>query len=417
MIPSDIRDNSQSTRSADAGGGQSLMARSFSPEFRLATACAMWPPSNCRTESIRNASAGLLDWDRFLQVMRRHRVASLVQDGLTRARCEIPAHIAREIAAETRALLRHNLASAAEASRLWHLFTETHLPIRFIKGVSLAVLAYGSIGLRHSRDIDLLVPPEAISKVCAILERAGYRRLLPPPNFSEAQLRMWLRRCKEICYVHDDKQLVLELHSRLFDNYRLLSDIVIDGPLRTVSVTKEISLPTLGEEDLFAYLCAHGAVCRWFRLKWLADIGALLAQQSESGIERLYLAAEARGAGRSAAEAMLLCSHLLGTTIPDRLVAKLRRKPGIRWLETIAFKAMTAEQIPPDVTFGTTWSSVARFLLGQDWRYWLAELDVYATSPNDILMLPLSKPLRFLYPILRLPLWVWRHNIHHSGRR
>ena len=389
------------------------MAHSFSPEFRLATACAIWPPSNGRTESIRDASAGPLDWDRFLQVVKRHRVAGLVQEGLTRAHTEIPAHISSKIAAETRASLQYNLASAAEASRVWHLFTEAHLPVMFIKGVSLAVLAYGNIGLRHSRDIDLLVPAPAISEACGILERCGYRRSLPPPNFSEAQLRTWLHRCKEICYIHDGKQLVLELHSRLFDNSRLLSDIVIDGPLRIVSVTKEISLPTLGNADLFAYLCAHGAVCRWFRLKWLADIGALLAQQSESGIEQFYLAAEARGAGRSAAEAMLLCSHLLGTTIPERLLAKLRRRPGIRWLETTAFKAMSAEQIPPDLAFGTTWSSVARFLLGQDWRYWLAELNVFATSPNDILMLPLGKSLRFLYPILRLPLWVWRHNIRH----
>ena len=34
------------------------MARSFSPEFRLAAACAMWPPSDRRTEAIRAAAAG-----------------------------------------------------------------------------------------------------------------------------------------------------------------------------------------------------------------------------------------------------------------------------------------------------------------------------------------------------------------------
>ena len=36
---------------------------------------------------------------------------------------------------------------------------------------------------------------------------------------------------------------------------------------------------TLGADDLFAYLCAHGAYHAWFRLKWLADIGALLAAE------------------------------------------------------------------------------------------------------------------------------------------
>ena len=351
-----------------------------------------------------------------MQIITRHRLAGLVHNALTSARLTVPPEIARRIAGQATELVRQNLTHAAEAARLQRLFTEAHLSVVFIKGVSLAALAYGNIGLRHSGDIDLLVSAEAISKACAIVECAGYRRLLPPPNFSEAQLRMWLHRCKEIWYVHDGKQLVLELHSRLFDNPRLMSDILVDGPLRTVSVAKGIHLPTFAEEDLFAYLCTHGAVHCWFSLKWLADIGALLAQQSEGDIERLYLAAEARGAGQSAAEAMLLCRHLLGTMIPDRLIATMRRRSAMRWLEAIAMKAMTADRAPTDVPFGTMWGSLARFLLGQDWRYWLAEINIYATSPPDILILPLPERLQFLYPILRLPLWVWRRSIHLSRR-
>src|SRR5262249_38316654 len=171
-----------------------------------------------------------------------------------------------EIAAEARALLRYNLACAAEAIRLRRLFTEPHVPVAFIKGVTLAMLAYGNLGLRHSRDVDLLVPAEAMSKASAVLEGAGYRRLQPPLSFSEAQLRMWTHRCKEIWYVHDDKQVELELHSRPFDNPRLMSNIEVRGPLRTVLVAEGIGLPTFGDEDLFAYLCAHGAVHCWFRL-------------------------------------------------------------------------------------------------------------------------------------------------------
>ena len=132
-------------------------------------ACAVWPPSNRRAEAIRDAAAGPLDWDRFLQVVRRHHLAGLVHDGLTRTLPAAPADIASEIAVEARALVRANLAYAAEATRLWRLFTEAHLPVVFIKGVSLAMLAYGNLGLRHSRDVDLLVPAEAISKASAIL--------------------------------------------------------------------------------------------------------------------------------------------------------------------------------------------------------------------------------------------------------
>ena len=44
------------------------MAGEFSQEFRLAAACAMWPPSDRRTEAIRAAAIGPLDWSRFLRV-------------------------------------------------------------------------------------------------------------------------------------------------------------------------------------------------------------------------------------------------------------------------------------------------------------------------------------------------------------
>ena len=61
------------------------MAVSFSPEFRLAAACAMWPPSDRRTEAIKAAATRPLDWTRFLRVARRHGVVGLVRDGLATA--------------------------------------------------------------------------------------------------------------------------------------------------------------------------------------------------------------------------------------------------------------------------------------------------------------------------------------------
>jgi hypothetical protein len=387
------------------------MAQSLSREFLLAAACSVWPPSERRIETIREAAAGPLDWDRLLQIIRRHRVAGLVHDGLTRARLAVPPEIARHIAGQAAELVRQNLAHAAEAVRLQRIFAEADLPVAFVKGVSLAMLAYGNLGLRHSWDIDLLVHRESAMAATMLLEGAGYRRSEPPAAFSEAQLETWLLRCKELRYVHDEKQVVVELHCRPFDNSQLMAGMRVASSLRFVPFAEGIGVYTFAEEDLFAYLCAHGAVHCWFRLKWLADIGALLAQQPEGGVERLYLAAEARGAGPSAAQAMLLCRRLLGTMIPDPLVATLRQKPAVRWLETIAMKAMTADRIPTDLPFGTTWSSLARFLLGRDWRYWLAEIKVYATSPVDILMLPLPERLQLLYPVLRLPLWMWRHSI------
>jgi hypothetical protein len=49
-----------------------------------------------------------------------------------------------------------------------------------------------------------------------------------------------------------------------------------------------------------------------------------------------------------------------------------------------------------------------RILLRRDWRR-LAELNLHLTNRTDVRTMPLPERLRFLYPILWLPLWVWRH--------
>src|ERR1035437_5290562 len=146
------------------------MVLSSSQEFRLAAACSIWPPSYRRTEAIRAAAAGSIDWARFLRVVRRHGVVGLVHDGLSRAQIGVPPDIARQVAEHAAALVQENLALAAEALRLQQLFAEANLPVTFIKGVSLAKLAYGNLGVRHGKDLDLLVAPASLPAAVVVVE-------------------------------------------------------------------------------------------------------------------------------------------------------------------------------------------------------------------------------------------------------
>jgi hypothetical protein len=318
-----------------------------------------------------------------------------------------------EIAAQAAVSARQNVASVAESLKLQRMFEHADLPVAFVKGVSLAMLAYGNLGIRHSRDLDVLVAPHSIMAATTILERAGYQLYEPPATFDEAKLRTWLLRCKELRYVHKENGCQVELHARLFDNPRLMDMTAAMSSLRMVQFAKAGGLLTFGTEDLFSYLCAHGAVHYWFRLKWLADIGAILAQQPGDA-ERLYLAADSRGVGRCAAQAILLCRRILRMVLPDGLIAKLSRDVQVRWLERIAINAITADLEPTEQPLGTTRNNLSLFLLRRERLYWLAELENHLISPVDILTLPLPQHLRGLYPVLRLPLWLWRHRRIHS---
>lgn len=389
------------------------MALKFSPsrEFLLVAACCAWPPSEPRNNRIREAAAGSIDWNRFRHLAERHRVIGLMHNGITRTQIVLPVQIAQDIAAQAVERAQHDLALAAEAVRLNRQITAAGVPALFVKGSTLGVLAYGRLGLRESKDIDVLVPETDIPIATGILENADYRRSEPPQGIGEAQMRMWKILRKDYLYVHREHSHEVELHWRLFDNPLMTNDRFGTSPGRTVPVGGANELPTLGNDDLFAYLCLHGALHGWMRLKWLADIAALVSPMPESEIERIHAAAESRNAGRASAQALLLCHRLFHTEIPAALLARLKSDRNTARLERAALWALTAGgemSAPPDLPFGGLRINFTHFLLSRGWRYRLAELKLAFVSPIDVLMLPLPSGLHFLYAALRLPLWIWR---------
>jgi hypothetical protein len=343
----------------------------------------------------------------------------LAHHGLTEARLAVPPEIRREIGVRAATLVRENLAMAAEAMRLQRLFDKAHLPVLFLKGSSLAMLAFGNLGLSSSQDIDLLIPGEALTTATELVARAGYRRFDPPPDISDTQLQLLLPLRRDFGFVHQTTGLRIELHWRLFGNPHAMAEDSIMAASRDVLLTDTMGLRTLSNEDLFAFLCMHGALHWWNRLKWLADVNALLASTPRDGIERLVRAAEVRGTGRAAALAIMLCRRVLGATLPARLTATLGKSATVRWLEATALSAMIAgqgEHDPHERRFGTTRGSLSTFLLSRSWRYRLKELNLHLNNQTDMLTIPLPEQLRFLYPFLRLPLWMWRHAKRRTGR-
>jgi len=323
----------------------------------------------------------------------------------------VPQEVAREIGARAAVAVRDNLARAAEALRVQHIFDEAKIPILFVKGASLAALAFGNLGLSGGQDIDILVPSDRIPAAAALLSHAGYRRFDPPPIVSEKELALLLPLRKDFGFFHQKTGQLIELHWRLFVNPHAMPRSPFALESQVVALSAGAGVRTLGDEDLFAYLCMHGALHWWNRLKWLADVNAFIASRPAGSIEGLIRAAEVRGVGRAAAQALLLCQRLLGTSLPAPLMAKIGRTATVRWLEDTAVRAMTTgqgEYDPHDVRFGTTRGSVSTFLLSPSWRYRLAELTAQFTNQADILTMPLPNRLRFLYPFLRLPLWVYR---------
>jgi len=124
----------------------------------------------------------------------------------------------------------------------------------------------------------------------------------------------------------------------------------------------------------------------------------------------MYRQAQQLGAGRSAAQALLLGHELLALHLPADLKEELCQDRRNRWLMSLAMRTMTGSDTREldDRIFGTIPINVSHFLLGRGLRYKAGELGRKLSLAEDRALVPLPRTLSFLYPIMAVPLWLWR---------
>lgn len=381
-------------------------------EFLLAAACCRWPLSEQAIAAISTAHNDAIDWRYFLRIVKRQRVAGLVHNALLAAGIDLPSDIAQQLASSARRIAWQNAVLAAETIRLQRAFDAAQLPVVVLKGVSLAQLAYGSLSLKHSKDVDLLVPPDRAEEALQLLERDGYALRQPAEQLTDAQRHAVIQYSTEVAVRRGSLQV--ELRWRLTENPLLFTGVDAYSRTQDVALSDGASVRAFEEENLFAYLCVHGASHAWSRLKWLADLNALIAQKSEGDLERLYRHARATASGLCAGQALLLCHRLLQLNLPARLKDELQSNRRLEKLVAIAMDVMIgpdAETELEDRPFGSTRVSLMQFLLGEGWSYFVTQCRVLGVRLGDVVRYPLPSSLHFLYPILRVLLWLRRRGI------
>lgn len=372
-------------------------------EIDLLAACCRWPPSDTRREATQ-AAAATVDWDRFDRVVTRHRVAGLVADGLRRADIAVPPAIAARAATAARQALN----MARETVRLQRAFDSAGISAMFVKGATLAMLAYRDLSVKQSWDIDLLVDPEDAAAGRCLLEGLGYR--LIEPTLDCEQFARFLPFGKECVFLHEASGIAVELHWRLISNPRLLPGISTAPQLRDVSLGGQ-RVRTLADEPLFAYLCAHGTLHGWARLKWMADVNALLGNGSPEGTERLYQSAVRLGAGRTPGVALLLCNRLFALPLQPALFQSLNADRRTAQLVATGLRCIAhgggAEEIDQYSLTGLRMTGSHLWLV-QGSSYAWSQVREKWLSPHDRVVIRLPASLGFLYHLIRVPSFLAR---------
>lgn len=343
-------------------------------EFALAVECCRWHFGDGDPSPVEQLGRRV-NWERFVQVSRRHRVGGLIWNCLRNLAIGPLEEVKRQLAADAESIAQNNLRAARQSALLLEAFNRAAIPMLFIKGLSLSKLAYGDPLLKMSQDIDVLVPGESIRAAAAELQKLGHNLVLPAVRPDSARFTRWHAKRKESVWRSPDG-VALELHGRLADSRDLIPGIGVTSPRQQVEVAPGIVLPTLALDELFAYLCVHGASSAWFRLKWITDLAGLLGDCPPDAIERLYDRSQQLGAGRAAAQALLLAARTYGTASGSALEGRLQREPVNRWLANAAWRQMTRADEPTQGRFGTAMIHFSqlflvpgvRFKLRESWR-------------------------------------------------
>lgn len=227
----------------------------------------------------RAALRAINDWSGVARAAARHRVGPLLLRGARRAGLE-PA--GAELARLRDATVAHGLQQLAGLHRAVRRLEKSRVPALVLKGLPLSQRLFGTPLARNCYDIDLLVPPAAVADAESALSLAGWRLRTPSFKPTPARTRCYNRYVKDRQFAGPGG--VLELHHRLTSNPHLF-------PVRYESLSARAaairvggsSVAVLGDSDLLVYLCLHGQMHRWSRLKWLCDVAALIASMEEAG--------------------------------------------------------------------------------------------------------------------------------------
>ncbi|QAY66758.1 nucleotidyltransferase domain-containing protein [Paenibacillus protaetiae] len=344
-----------------------------------------------------------IDWDEFINLAFHHRVYPVLYVKLKEL--DNPA-VPPAVMAKLQASYFENgfnmLKLSSDLEKINRSFSDHQIDSILLKGPILASMLYGDISLRTSKDLDILVNPEHLFEAEEVLLSLGY-----VSNDERITKRWMLRKKHHISYYHPLTQTRIELHWQMSSRVRGISFKLLWKRRITFSLSGN-PINYLSQEDLFIYLIIHGARHGWFRLRWLQDIDQMISNEMVDA-EKLKLVYLEYGSEYLGGQALLLCSELYSTKVPQQLFFLINDHRSYKLANSSLFfinKKIDISTIS-DKNILDAHKKYNCILLSVKQKIWFA-LDSIYPSYKDYLMLPLPQKLHFLYYPLRPLLWFWR---------
>jgi hypothetical protein len=323
---------------------QNYMA-TLEPELQLVLLLSRTKPNPGSRERIAGLLQTGLDWGRFVELARHHRLYPLIYPAFTQMDDpRIPPEVLPKLRKDCQTNQFRQLQLAGELIRLAGLIAAEGFTMIPLKGPVLAQRLFGNVGLRVSRDLDLLVKREEFDGVEQLLLKDGYQVIEHPG----ADLAHMDKRMHHYAYRHRQTGIMVELHYQMSFSELDLNCAEIIGRAQADKFN-QAPLYRLAPEDELLFLIMHGARHGWARLRWLADIAEILERTDYCDWEALIRLARRYKFEYILGQAVCLAGRLFEIPINHAGLSALAHQVKSRRLAGLTMVFIT---VCPDEFFG-----------------------------------------------------------------
>ena len=266
-----------------------------------------------------------LDWSYLLTESMRHSVLPLVYRYLRHcSSCSVPESELRKFRRSYHTIGLMARHASGEIGKIGEALGDRGVGYLVVKGVPLALDAYGEVALRRSGDIDLLVREHDFATTTASLSEMGFVPYADGSSETPLDAESIDPRTSRLKGVTlRGRSVHVDLHWTLEDRPFLAGFDTHDLFDRARHVRlEEVDVPTMSLEDNILFLCVHGAKHNWSRLGWIADIAGLVRHQKSIDWHRLDVRSRDQPLARYVNLGLILSSHMLDVRPPEFMYSR-----------------------------------------------------------------------------------------------
>jgi hypothetical protein len=386
-------------------------------DLELLLCCARTHISESIAQRIQMLCDSDVDWPELVQKASQHGVLPLLFRSL-KVVCpeKVPTDIRQQLQTFYRQNGARNLKFTGELIQLLNCLQAQGFEAVSFKGPSLAIAAYGDLGLRSFGDLDILVRAEDYLPVRDYLLEQGYESSILLWHFSKAEEETYLEWLGECPLMHPQRGVMIEIHQRLIAGFLFQLSASFDDFWHRIEPVSLLGRPTMSlqPEDLLLYLCIHGTKDYWKRLSWVCDISELIGRHPAMQWQDVLQQAKEHGSTRMLLLGLSLAHQVLGTSLPLEIHQSIQADGTLQQLSDRIIQqlyGLGAEELATASSVSQFWFHFQAMDTARDRiRHTLRYLTQWTLVPwrnrvkptaKDRLFCPLPNSLYFLYYFIR----------------